>query len=95
MLLDPLMASPCTLHPGTPRGSQERVTWTLLCKTNPIMKNKQALLCTKAEDSVKGCRIQFSEDLVCPVFCFPGALRGQAPWKGEGLRSCLSDLPVC
>lgn len=24
-----------------------------------------------------------SEDLVCPVFCFPGALRGQAPWRGE------------
>ncbi|EGW01640.1 hypothetical protein I79_012309 [Cricetulus griseus] len=58
------------------------------------MKNKQALLFTKAEDSVKGCRIQLSQYLV-ELFCFPGALRGQAPWKGEGLCSCLLDLCCC
>lgn len=74
--------------PGTSREGQERVTWTLLCKTNPIMKNKQALLFTKAKDSVKGCRIQFSEYLVClELFCFLGALRGQGLWNGEELGS--------
>lgn len=45
----------------------------MLCRTNPIMKNKPALLFTKAKDSVKGCRIQFSQYLVGPEFCFPGA----------------------
>lgn len=72
------------------------------CKTNPPMKNKQALLSTKALDSVKGCRTQFSLSL--RIWSVPRVLlswslerAGPSGRAGRALQRPLRSLlsPVC